>query len=40
MSGSYHNLESILDQEHLSAVITKPFTTADLLQALANIQIE
>ncbi len=41
MSGSYHNLESMVEhQKNMSASLTKPFTTADLLQALANIQIE
>jgi PAS domain S-box-containing protein len=40
MSGSYHNLESAIELQNVSAALTKPFTTADLLQALINIQIE
>jgi PAS domain S-box-containing protein len=40
MSGSYLNLEAIVDKQKVSAVLTKPFTTAEMLQALAEIQIE
>jgi PAS domain S-box-containing protein len=40
MSGSYHNLESAIELPNVSASLTKPFTTADLLQTLANIQCE
>jgi PAS domain S-box-containing protein len=48
MSGSYFNLESMVDspwerlrqREHVRAFLTKPFTTAEMLQILAEIQIE
>jgi PAS domain S-box-containing protein len=40
MSGSYLNLEAIVDKQHVSAVLTKPFTTAELLQTLVEIQLE
>jgi PAS domain S-box-containing protein len=40
MSGSYHNLESIRERQNVSAVLTKPFATENLLQALTNIQLE
>jgi PAS domain S-box-containing protein len=40
MSGSYLNLEAMVEREHLSAFLTKPFTTAALLETLANIQLE
>jgi PAS domain S-box-containing protein len=40
MSGSYLNLESMVDRSHVRAFLTKPFTTADILQTLAKIQIE
>jgi CheY-like chemotaxis protein len=40
MSGSYHNLESAIELPNVSAALTKPFTTANLLQALTNIQLE
>jgi two-component system, cell cycle sensor histidine kinase and response regulator CckA len=40
MSGSYLNLEAIVDKQKVSAVLTKPFTTAEMLQTLAEIQIE
>ncbi len=40
MSGSYHHLESTSKLQNVSASLTKPFTTADLLQILANIQLE
>jgi PAS domain S-box-containing protein len=47
MSGSYFNLEAMVDspperlrqQEHVRAFLTKPFTTAEMLQTLANIQL-
>jgi nitrogen-specific signal transduction histidine kinase/ActR/RegA family two-component response regulator len=39
MSGSYHNLESAIERENVSVVLTKPFTTSELLQALTNIQL-
>jgi PAS domain S-box-containing protein len=37
MSGSYLNLESVLDRQKISAFLTKPFTTANMLQTLADI---
>jgi PAS domain S-box-containing protein len=37
MSGSYLDLESIVDKQQVSAVLTKPFTTAEMLQTLAEI---
>jgi PAS domain S-box-containing protein len=37
MSGSYDRLESTLELQNVSTSLTKPFTTAELLQALANI---
>jgi PAS domain S-box-containing protein len=40
MSGSYLNLEAIVDKQKVSAVLTKPFTTAEMLQTLADIQID
>jgi PAS domain S-box-containing protein len=40
MSGSYLNLEAMIDRSHVRAFLTKPFTTADILQTLAEIQIE
>jgi CheY-like chemotaxis protein len=40
MSGSYLNLAAMVEREHVNAFLTKPFTTEDLLQTLANIQIE
>jgi PAS domain S-box-containing protein len=40
MSGSYHNLESAIELPNVSAALTKPFTTSDLLQTLTNIQLE
>jgi PAS domain S-box-containing protein len=40
MSGSYLNLEAIVDKQKVSAVLTKPFTTAEMLQTLADIQFE
>jgi PAS domain S-box-containing protein len=40
MSGSYINLEAIVDKQKISAVLTKPFTTAEMLQTLAEIQFE
>jgi PAS domain S-box-containing protein len=40
MSGSYANLEAMVDLESVKASITKPFTTTALLQTLASIQLE
>jgi PAS domain S-box-containing protein len=40
MSGSYFNLEETIDTQKISASLTKPFTTIDMLQTLANIQFE
>jgi CheY-like chemotaxis protein len=40
MSGSVLNLESMVERQQVSAVLTKPFTTADILQTLAKIQPE
>jgi PAS domain S-box-containing protein len=40
MSGSYLNLEAIVDKQKVNAVLTKPFTTAEMLQTLAKIQFE
>ena len=40
MSGSHLNLEAMVEREHVSAFLTKPFTTAALLETLANIQLE
>jgi PAS domain S-box-containing protein len=40
MSGSYLNLEAMVDRSHVSAFLTKPFTTTALLETLANIQLE
>lgn len=37
MSGSYSNLEAMVDKQTVKAFLYKPFTTAALLQALANI---
>jgi PAS domain S-box-containing protein len=37
MSGSYINLESVMDGQKICAVLNKPFTTVDLLQILAEI---
>ncbi len=37
MSGSFLNLEAMIDQSHVRAYLTKPFTTAALLETLANI---
>jgi PAS domain S-box-containing protein len=37
MSGSYFNLEAIVDKQKVNAVLTKPFTTAEMLQTLADI---
>ncbi len=39
MSGSYLNLESVMDGQKICAVLNKPFSTADLLETLAQIQI-
>jgi PAS domain S-box-containing protein len=36
MSGSYQNLESITERQPVRAVLTKPFTTAEMLEALKN----
>jgi PAS domain S-box-containing protein len=40
MSGSYLNLEAIVDKQKVSAFLTKPFTTAEMLQTLATIEPE
>ncbi len=40
MSGSDLNLAPPIEQEHVRAFLTKPFTTVDILQTLANIQTE
>jgi PAS domain S-box-containing protein len=40
MSGTALNLESMVDTHQVSAFLTKPFTTADMLQTLAGIQPE
>ncbi len=40
MSGSYHNLATILERQQVSAVLTKPFTTVEMLQTLAEVQLE
>jgi two-component system, cell cycle sensor histidine kinase and response regulator CckA len=37
MSGSDLNLAAMVDRQQAIAFLTKPFTTADLLQTLANI---
>ncbi len=37
MSGSYVNLEETIDTQKVSAALTKPFTTINMLQTLANI---
>jgi PAS domain S-box-containing protein len=40
MSGSDLNLAGMVEREHVRAFLTKPFTTTDILQTLANIQTE
>jgi PAS domain S-box-containing protein len=40
MSGSHQNLESMVEKHQVSAVLTKPFTTAEMLDALAAIQLK
>ena len=40
MSGTALDLESIVGTQQVSAFLTKPFTTADMLQTLAEIQLE
>jgi PAS domain S-box-containing protein len=40
MSGSYLNLAAIVDKQKVSAVLTKPFTTTEMLRILADIQFE
>jgi PAS domain S-box-containing protein len=40
MSGSYLDLEAIVERQDVSAYLTKPFTTAELLEIFANIQLE
>jgi PAS domain S-box-containing protein len=40
MSGSYFNLEEKVDTLQVNASLTKPFTTINMLQILANIQSE
>jgi PAS domain S-box-containing protein len=39
MSGSYLDLGAMVERQQVSAVLTKPFTTADLLHTLAEIQL-
>jgi PAS domain S-box-containing protein len=36
MSGSYLNLEAMVEREHVRAFLTKPFTAAEILQTLAD----
>jgi PAS domain S-box-containing protein len=38
MSGSYFNLEEMINTQKVSASLTKPFTTINMLQTLKNIQ--
>ena len=38
MSGSDLDLEAMVDTQQVSAFLTKPFTTANMLQTLASIQ--
>jgi PAS domain S-box-containing protein len=38
MSGSAPDLGSMVEEQQVSAVLTKPFTTAEMLQTLAGIQ--
>jgi PAS domain S-box-containing protein len=40
MSGSYLNLAETIDKQKVSAFLTKPFTTTNMLQILENIQTE
>ncbi len=40
MSGSVLNLESMVERQQVSAFLTKPFTTANMLQTLESIQAE
>ena len=40
MSGSILNLEAMVGTQQVSASLTKPFTTAEMLQTLAEIQLE
>jgi PAS domain S-box-containing protein len=40
MSGSYLNLAETIDRQKVSAFLTKPFTTTNMLQTLENIQTE
>jgi PAS domain S-box-containing protein len=40
MSGSAIDLADVVERSHASACITKPFTAADLLHTLAEIQVE
>jgi PAS domain S-box-containing protein len=40
MSGSYFNLEETISTQKVSASLTKPFTTINMLQILADIQSE
>jgi PAS domain S-box-containing protein len=40
MSGSDLNLAAMVERSQVSAFLTKPFTTADLLQTLVEIQLE
>jgi PAS domain S-box-containing protein len=38
MSGSYLNLESVVDRQKVSAFLNKPFTTINMLQTLENVE--
>jgi hypothetical protein len=40
MSGSYANLEPMVDKQTVKAFVNKPFTTPELLQALASVRLE
>jgi PAS domain S-box-containing protein len=40
MSGSYLNLEAIVNRQEVGAYLNKPFTTAEMLETLANIRLE
>jgi PAS domain S-box-containing protein len=40
MSGSGFNLEAMEEREHVRVFLTKPFSTAEILQTLAGIQLE
>jgi CheY-like chemotaxis protein len=40
MSGSALNSETMIDTHHVKTFLTKPFTTAELLQTLAETQLK